>query len=77
MFLRSGAFDNNRNKRWITASYGLARVEMPMVQVVQDLGVLDCKLVAEDAHFDQLSDEEKSTIEENIRLSDRFTLSRL
>ena len=48
-----------------------------MVQVVQDLGVLDCKLVAEDAHFDQLSDEEKSTIEENIRLSDRFTLSRL
>lgn len=77
MYLRTGNFDNERNKRWVAASVGLRRVEEFMIPTVQGLGLLDCKLSPEDERFGRLSQEEQSTFEESVMLTERFMLSSL
>lgn len=77
MYLRTGNFDNERNKRWVAASIGLRRVEEFMIPTVQGLGLLDCRLTPEDDRFERLSEEEQSTFEESMMLTERFMLSSL
>jgi hypothetical protein len=77
MYLRTGNFDNERNKRWVTASLGLGCIETFMIPTVQGLGLLDCELIPKDARFEQLSEEEQGTFEESVMLTERFILSSL
>jgi hypothetical protein len=75
MYLRTDNFQYERNKRWVEASLGLERIEPFMIGVVQGLGMLDCKLVPEDGRYEQLSEAERFTIEEGLKLTDRVALS--
>lgn len=75
--LRGDGFDDERNERWVNASHGLGRVEALMVPTAQGLGILDCRLIAEDVRFEELSEPERGTIQESVLLTDRFTLSSL
>ena len=68
---------NGRDQQWVTASFAFARVEMQMVLVVQRLGLLDCHLIEDDARFLALSDEQRGTAPEAIRLNNRVTISYL
>jgi len=75
--LQNVEIDNERYRRWVAASYSLAGSDAFILPVVQGLGRLDLHLIPADARFNQLSQEDKETIEESILLSDRFTLSYL
>ena len=55
----------------------MERIETFMIPTVQGLGLLDCKLIPEDARFERLSQEEQSTLEESAMLTERFMLSSL
>lgn len=77
MYLRTGNFDNERNKRWVKASLGLRRIEEFMIPTAQGLGLLDCKLTPEDDRFERLSQEERGTSQESVMLTERFMLSSL
>ena len=69
--------DMERNKRWINVSLSLGKIEAFFVPTIQGLGRLDSELIVEDDRFCELSLEEVSTIDESLRLTDRFTYSYL
>ncbi len=69
--------DEARNQRWVGGSFALAMFEKFMVPVAQQLGRLDCQLLAEDQRYMALSQDNRETIEEAIRFDHQLTMSYL
>lgn len=69
--------DQPRYARWVNASHSLDHVLPGAATVIQGLGKLDAKLVREDTIFQELSVEVRGSVEESLKLTERFTLSHL
>lgn len=75
---RSGtSLDQPRYSRWVSVSHGTDALEPNLDIVIQGLGKLDAQLVHEDAAFQSLPLDARAIFEESLKLTDRFTLSRL
>jgi hypothetical protein len=69
--------DHERYSHWVKSSFALARFDQFMVPLIQQLGRIDCQLIAEDHCFSQSSQDRRATIGESLKLTDRHTLSHL
>jgi hypothetical protein len=69
--------ENDRFRRWVESSHALARIEPFMVPIAQGLGRLDIDLIQGDQRFSNLSQEERSSIDESTRLTNHMTSSYL
>ena len=69
--------DQQRFIRWINASHCFAQLEPFFVVTLQNLGRLDSQLIAQDAEFIAMTDEERRTVATSMQLNDRITLSYL
>src|SRR5690349_3358471 len=69
--------DQPRYRRWVDASHGVDDIEPAMAPYIQGLGKIDAQLVQQDAAFNALSADERGTFEQSLKLTDRFTVSRL
>lgn len=66
-----------RLERWVTASQVTEGFEPFMIVAVQGLGRLDVSLLGEDSAFVEAHERNAISIDQHIRLTDRFTLSYL
>ena len=66
-----------RMKRWVDASYATVRFEPDMVSVVQGLGRLDLSLIEDDQNFLADFEKNKESLDQSVKLTERFTLSYL
>jgi len=69
--------EQKRFANWVKASHGLSKIEPFMIPVAQGLGNLDAKLIVEDDRYLKLPQTSRDTIEESMKLTERFTLSYL
>lgn len=69
--------DQPRYARWVSVSHGVDAIAPGLAVFIQGLGKIDAKLVHDDAAFRALPPDMRGTVEESIRLTDRFTLSQL
>lgn len=69
--------EQKRFAKWVKASHGLSKFEPFMIPVAQGLGNLDAKLIVEDDRYLKLPQASRDTIEESMKLTERFTLSYL
>ena len=69
--------DQPRYAEWVRLSHRTARFEAFMVNTVQGLGKFDAKLIAQDAAYLSLSDEQRGEFDVSLKLTDRFTDSYL
>ena|ERR1700687_2623634 len=67
----------NLLERWVRASFATAKFEDVMVIVVQGLGRLDVSLREGDRLFLANFEENRNSVVESLKLSERFTLSYL
>jgi hypothetical protein len=74
---RKGHSGMSRYERWISASFATARFEQFMGSLVQGLGRLDISLGEGDQLFLANFEENKESVTEAMKLTDRFTLSHL
>lgn len=68
---------DTRYDRWIKVSFSMLRFEPNMMPVIQGLGRLDVKLIEEDKSFLQDLDNNLESVEQNLVLSERLTISYL
>ncbi|GAH80817.1 unnamed protein product, partial [marine sediment metagenome] len=69
--------EQKRFAKWVKASHGLSKIEPFMIPVAQGLGNLDAKLIVEDDRYLKLPQASRDTIEESMKLTERFILSYL
>ena len=72
--------NGDRYSQWIHASHaagGLDQYRAFMVAAIHGLARLDCKLVAADEQFLQLTEQQRATIAVSLELSEHLTLSYL
>lgn len=69
--------DQPRYARWVSVSHGVDELEPGLVVFIQGLGRIDAKLVHDDTVYRSLPHELRTTVEESLRLTDRFTLAQL
>lgn len=77
MARRTASLDQPCYARWVSVSHGTNALEPGLDVFIQGLGKLDAQLVHEDAAFRSLPVNARATFEESLKLTDRFTLSRL
>lgn len=69
--------DQPRYAEWVRLSHRAARLEKFMTVAIQGLGKVDAVLVATDAAYLQLPQEQRESTEASIELTERFTNSYL
>ena len=69
--------DQPRYAKWVEASNGLTKIAPGLPVFIQGLGKIDAQLAWEDAAFLALPAQDRASLEESIKLTDRITLSRL
>src|SRR5512146_2174473 len=62
---------------WVSVSHGVDAFAAVLAVFIQGLGKIDAKLVHDDEAFRALPPDIRGTVQESIRLTDRFTLSHL
>lgn len=67
----------SRIERWVNASFATAQFEPFMVMTVQGLGRLDISLLGDDEFFLTDFENNRNSLDETLRLNERFTLSYL
>ena len=66
-----------RIERWVNASFATVQFEQFMVVAIQGLGRLDVSLVEGDESFLADFEQNKNSLDESLKLNERFTLSYL
>jgi len=66
-----------RIERWINASFATVRFEQVMCLTIQGLGGIDVSLIEGDELFLADFEKNRNSLNENLKLNDRFTLSYL
>jgi len=69
--------DQPRYAEWARVSLGVKALVVGLNIFIQGLGKIDAKLVYDDAAYQALSSEARSTLEVMLRLTDTYTLSQL
>jgi len=77
MAQRKASIDQQRYARWVSISHCIDFLEPNLNVFIQGLGKIDAQLIYEDDTFQSLATSAKSTFEESLKLTDRFTLSQL
>jgi len=69
--------DQPRYARWVRASHSVARFEQFLPEFIQGLGKIDAELIFQDRAFAVLPAgwKGRGSIEESLKLTDRFVLS--
>ena len=67
----------DRLDRWMKTSHSIEKIEPFMVPILQGLGRLDCQLMSDGERYRELAESEQNTVDENLLLFDRITLSYL
>ncbi|TVU88323.1 hypothetical protein [Vreelandella titanicae] len=67
----------DRYARWIKASHSLAKIEVFMIPLIQQLGRFDCQLIDGDTAFLQMPESLRATEQEMLNFNDRMGLSYL
>ena len=67
----------SRIERWVRASFATVRFEQVMCMTIQGLGRIDVSLIEDDELFLADFENNRNSLNENLKLNDRFTLSYL
>ena len=67
----------SRTERWVRASFATVRFEQVMCMTIQSLGRIDVSLIEGDELFIANFEINRNSLNENLKLNDRFTLSYL